>query len=149
MDCYACQLTAGQDDLPGGQIHHTQHWVVEHSTGPLGVGTLIVKPLRHCLHIWELSSVETTEIGPLLQEVFQVISDLLQPDQVYVCLWSHAGWQPQHLHFVVQPSWEHLKNISDKPDPFLQAAMFRTGTALNQAAVEQFRERARAAFKKI
>ena len=93
--------------------------------------------------------METTDIGPLLQEVSQVISDLLQPDQAYVCLWSHAGWQPQHLHFVVQPSCEHLKNISDKPGPFLQAAIFQTGEVLNQAAVEQFCERARAAFKKI
>ena len=149
MDCYACQLTAGQKDLPGGHIHHTQHWVVEHCAGPLGVGTLIVKPVLHCLHFWELTSQEMAEMGPLLHEVSQVISELLQPDQVYVCLWSHAGWQPQHLHFVVQPSWEHLKNISEKPGPFLQAAMFRAGEILNRTAVEQFCERARAAFKKI
>lgn len=149
MDCYACQLTDGQQDLPGGRIHRTQHWVVEHCTGPLGVGTLIVKPVRHCLHLWELASQETAEMGPLLHEVSQVISELLQPDQVYICLWSHAGWQLQHLHFVVQPSWAHLKNISDRPGPFLQVAMFRTGEIPGQTEVEQFCERARAAFKKI
>ena len=129
MDCYACQLTQGQKDLPGGRVHRTQHWIIEHCTGPFGVGTLIVKPLRHCLHLWELTSQETAEMGPLLHEVSQVVSELLQPSQVYVCLWSHAGWQPQHLHFVVQPSWENLRNISDKPGPYLQAVMLQTGEA--------------------
>ena len=89
------------------------------------------------------------DVGPLLQEVSQVISDPLQSDQAYVCSWSHASWQPQHLHFVVQASWEHRKNILDRPGLFLQAAMFRTGEVLNQTAVEQFCEGARAAFKKM
>ena len=61
MDCYACQLTQGQKDLPGGRVHRTQHWAVEHCTGPFGVGTLIIKPLRHCLHLWELTGQETAE----------------------------------------------------------------------------------------
>lgn len=148
MSCYACQLTQDQKDLPGGRVHRTQHWVVEHCTGPFGVGTLIVKPLRHCLHLWELTSQETAEMGPLLHEVSRVVSDLLQPSQVYVCLWSHAGWQPQHLHFVVQPSWENLKNISDKPGPYLQAVMLQTGETPNRAAVEQFCENARGVFQK-
>jgi diadenosine tetraphosphate (Ap4A) HIT family hydrolase len=34
--------------------------------GPLGVGTLIVKPLRHCVHVWDLTAEETLELGPLL-----------------------------------------------------------------------------------
>ncbi len=148
MGCYACQLTQGQKDLPGGRIHRTRHWVVEHCTGPFGVGTLIVKPLRHCLHLWELTSQETAEMGPLLHEVSQVVSELLQPSQVYVCLWSHAEWQPQHLHFVVQPSWENLKNISDKPGPYLQAAMLQAGETPNRAAVERFCGHARGVFQR-
>ena len=52
-DCYACRLIEGAAPLPGGRIHVTEHWVVEHCTGPLGVGTMIVKPFRHCLHVGE------------------------------------------------------------------------------------------------
>ena len=40
-DCLACDLTAGRQDLPGGRIHETAHWIVEHCIGPLGVGTRI------------------------------------------------------------------------------------------------------------
>ena len=43
----ACQLTSGERDLAGGRIFQTEHWVVEHCAGTLGVGTLILKPLRH------------------------------------------------------------------------------------------------------
>ena len=49
-ECLGCGLTGGKLDLPGGRIYATEHWVVEHCIGPLGVGTLIVKPLRHCHH---------------------------------------------------------------------------------------------------
>jgi diadenosine tetraphosphate (Ap4A) HIT family hydrolase len=72
-DCYACRLTAGTEPLPGGRICTTASWVVEHCTGPLGVGTLIVKPLRHCLHIGDLTPAEAQELGPLLQRVSQGI----------------------------------------------------------------------------
>ena len=46
-DCLACELIAGERELPGGRVFATDHWVVEHCVGPLGVGTLLVKPFRH------------------------------------------------------------------------------------------------------
>jgi hypothetical protein len=49
--CIACDLSAGRAPLPGGLIHRTQHWLVEHCIGPLGIGTLIVKPERHVEHV--------------------------------------------------------------------------------------------------
>jgi hypothetical protein len=49
MSCLACDLAEGRRDLPGGRIHDTRHWIVQHSIGPLGVGTLVVKPRRHVL----------------------------------------------------------------------------------------------------
>jgi hypothetical protein len=39
----ACQLTAGERELAGGRIFQTEHWVVEHCIGTLGVGALILK----------------------------------------------------------------------------------------------------------
>ena len=69
-DCYACRLIDGDEPLPGGRICATEHWAVEHCTGPLGVGTLIVKPFRHCLYISDLSQAEAKELGPLLQPGF-------------------------------------------------------------------------------
>jgi len=143
-NCYACDLINGRRDLLGGRIHQTRHWVVEHCTGPLGVGTVIVKPLRHCLHMWELTHDESAELGALLQEVADVIHRLLAPDQIYVCLWAHGGWQLHHLHFIVQPAWQHLRERVAKPGPHLQVAMFGGGEAPECSAVEAFCDRARA-----
>jgi hypothetical protein len=43
-DCMACALSDGRLPLPGGLIHRTAYWRVEHCIGPLGLGTLTVEP---------------------------------------------------------------------------------------------------------
>ena len=35
----------------------------EHCVGPLGVGSLIVKPVRHVLHVADLDDAEVVEMG--------------------------------------------------------------------------------------
>jgi len=136
-DCYACRLTDGTEPLPGGRIYATKSWVVEHCTGPLGVGTLIVKPFRHCLHVGDLTAEEAQEIGPLLQRISQAVRAVTQADQVYVCSWSHMGWQPVHIHFVVQPAWNCWREAYDHPGPFVQAAMFQAANAPPRSEVQE------------
>jgi diadenosine tetraphosphate (Ap4A) HIT family hydrolase len=136
-DCYACRLLQGVEPLPGGRIHATNNWVVEHCTGPLGVGTLVVKPFRHCVHAGDLTVSEAQEIGPLLQRVSQVVQTVTRAEQVYICLWSHSGWQPVHIDFVVQPAWNGWSEEYDHPGPFVQAAMFRAGNTPPVAEVEK------------
>ncbi len=142
-DCYACRLTAGEEELYGGEIHRTAHWVVEHCMGPLGTGTLIVKPLRHTLAVGDLNPEESAELGPLLQRMSALVQELTEAGQVYVCLWSHAGWKPGHIHFVVQPAWSRQQERSEFPGPTLQSAMFLEGTPLDADEVASFCDRAR------
>lgn len=122
--CLACDLATGRVDLPGGEILVTDHWIVEHCVGPLGVGTLIVKPKRHVVHYWELADDEVVEIGPLLRRVSAAVAELTRPEQVYVGLWSHAGGVPMHIHFVVQPVTRELMDAIGDYGPHLQVAMF-------------------------
>ncbi len=141
--CLACDLTSGRQDLPGGRIYATEHWVVEHCVGPLGAGALVLKPFRHCLHMSDLTPDEAAELGPLLKRATAVIESISEPDQVYVCLWSHADWTPGHIHFVLQPSWDNLDEKHEKPGPFLQVDMLRSGETPPRDEVEAFAERAR------
>jgi tRNA (cmo5U34)-methyltransferase len=136
--CLACELADGRRELRGGRIHESQHWLVEHCVGPLGVGTLVVKPHRHVVHVWQLTVAEAAELGPLLRRVSEAVARLAKPDQVYVCLWSHAGGEPGHIHFVVQPAWS-----GPQRGAALQAAMFNAGEEPTRAEVEAFAERAR------
>ena len=129
--------------MAGGLIHRTRYWLVEHCVGPLGVGTLIVKPERHVVHVWELTADESAELGPLLKTTAGVVSQLADPDQVYVCLWSHG---PVHIHFVVQPVDRALAARIDARGPRLQAVMFDEEPIPDDAAVERFAAAARAAF---
>jgi hemoglobin len=142
--CLACDLTSGRTRLPGGMIDETQHWRVEHCVGPLGVGTLLVKPLRHVESVADLSANESTELGPLLTRVADAVDQLCRPEQVYVCLWSHAGRARGHVHFVVQPATTgEIDAHGGAYGPALQAAMFAAGRLPEEAAVEDFAASAR------
>ena len=145
-DCLACALASGAQPLPGGRIHETSHWLVEHCVGPLGVGTLVVKPRRHVVHVADLTADEATEIGPLLHLAASVVTSLCDPEQVYVCLWSHAGAVPVHIHFVVQPATRADMNTYAGYGPSLQLAMFAHAPLPDPAAVEAFATAARPLF---
>jgi diadenosine tetraphosphate (Ap4A) HIT family hydrolase len=147
--CIACQLSSGTINLPGGRIYATSLWVVEHCIGALGVGTLMVKPLRHCEHVWELTHDESDELGPLLQKTTMVIQKILKPDQVYVCLWSHKDWQPGHIHFVLQPVWNDFSKKFSGTGPVLQTEMFKMNKIPPVEEIEQFAENARKMFSEI
>lgn len=141
--CYACELAAGHADLPGGRIAESAYWLMEHCTGPLGVGTLILKPKRHCLHLGDLSADESAELGSMLTLTASLIRDLKACEQVYACLWSHAQWQPGHIHFVVQPAGAAEREYSEQPGPSLQVAMFERNQMPDPGAVGEFCDRAR------
>ena len=145
--CYACDLTSGVERLIGGSIYTTPRWAVEHCMGPLGVGTLIVKPQRHVLHVWELSEPELQEMGPLIGKSARIIKQITNCDQVYVCLWSHGAFEPVHVHYVVQPVSNTLRSQYEHAGPSLQVEMFRQGNVPNVALVEAFCEQARKEFQ--
>ncbi|MEU1024837.1 hypothetical protein ABZ366_22610 [Streptomyces sp. NPDC005904] len=143
--CPACALTDGTAPLPGGTLLRTAHWTVEHCVGPLGVGTLVVKPLRHVTGLHELTAGEAAESGPLLRRVAGAARACAEDcEQVYVCLWSHAGRVPGHLHFVVQPARTgDIDRRGGVWGPALQAAMFQAGEQPDPDAVEAFCARVR------
>ena len=147
--CLACDLTAGRRELSGGPIAETASWRVEHAVAPLGVGTLLVKPLRHCLHVADLDPAESTELGPLLQRASACVQRLARADQVYVCLWSHAGWTAGHVHFVVQPAWNHQRERHTGPGPTLQSELFLANEMPAVDEVEAVCERAREVWNTI
>jgi len=109
---------------------------------------LLVKPKRHVTRVAELSDGEASELGPLLQGSASVVDELLEPEQVYTCLWSHAGGTPGHIHYVVQPVTRELMNRYESYGPNLQVAMFAQNEAPAVPEVTAFAERARAAFRR-
>lgn len=141
--CIACDLSSGRVPLPGGTIAREAGWVVEHCLGPLGVGTLIVKPDRHVVYVAELTAEEVAAMGPLLHRAASVVTALCDPDQVYISLWSHAGRRPGHIHYVVQPVDHETVARHDAHGPKLQAAMFDHDDPPDPSSVEKFATRAR------
>jgi diadenosine tetraphosphate (Ap4A) HIT family hydrolase len=113
-ECIACDLTSGRRPLPGGLIYRAFGWRVEHSVGTLGLGSLIVKPERHVTAVADLTDEEAAALGPLLRQASAVAGALVEADQVYNCLWSHAGGTPGHIHYVVQPVTKARTKLADR-----------------------------------
>ncbi|MEV5746370.1 hypothetical protein AB0L00_01005 [Actinoallomurus sp. NPDC052308] len=133
--CIACELSSGVRPLPGGRLYESSGLVVEHCVGPLGVGTLVVKPLRHVVHVADLDEAESAALGPLLRRTAAAVTEVVRPEQVYVCLWSHMDRKPGHIHFVVQPITKADMARFAAAGPELQLAMFRAGESPGEAAV--------------
>lgn len=147
--CTACDLANGKARLPGGRLHETTHWLVEHCVGPLGLGTLIVKPRRHVTTVAGLTDEEASELGPLLRIASAVAGELVHAEQVYNCLWSHAGGAPVHIHYVVQPVTAELMERHASHGPVLQVAMFAEGDLPGDERIEGVAAQARAAFDRV
>ncbi len=146
VGCVACELSKGERDLPGGLIHRTRFWRVEHCIGPLGLGTLIVKPVRHVTSVGALLDDEAVELGPLLKQTSMIVSQLVNADQVYNCLWSHAGGEPVHVHYVVQPVTKEQMSLFGAHGAQLQTAMLSTGSSPGSEEVDRIAKVARLRF---
>ena len=144
--CMACELSLGERHLPGGRIYRTRFWLVEHCIGPLGLGTLVVKPERHVTAVADLSEEEAFELGPLLWKASDVARHLVDADQIYNCLWSHSGGVPVHIHYVVQPVTNSQMSAFGAHGPSLQVAMFSMGGSPDPDDVDRVSELARRRF---
>lgn len=119
---------------------------MEHCVGPLGLGTLIVKPARHVTAVADLSEAEASELGPLLSRSSCVASRLVEAEQIYNCLWSHAGGIRGHIHYVVQPVTKAQMATLDSYGPSLQVAMFSMGQSPAVGEIERIADEARRLF---
>jgi hypothetical protein len=143
----ACDLIQHPEKVPGGRVA-LGSWVVEHCIGPLGVGTMVLKPARHVVHISDLQTDEAAELGPALANVSRAVALAASeagrpPSQVYACLWSHADRRPGHIHFVVQPVAQELMERFNAHGPELQLRMFQLGEAMDPQAMEAAMDRVR------
>jgi diadenosine tetraphosphate (Ap4A) HIT family hydrolase len=120
---------------------------VQHSKGPLGLGTLAVMPIRHIVHVSDLTSSESAELGPLLQRTSAAVTATMNPEQVYVCLWSHADAVPGRIHFVVQPACRDDMTRHNAYGPVLRLAMSEANQVPGKAAVEEVCVRIRAELR--
>lgn len=150
VGCLGCDLLAGRRALPGGIVHQTPSWVVNHVVGPMNLGTLIVGARDHVVSVADLDAAAAAELGPLLRDTARVVEALCRPEQTYVCLWSHGTNGRKHLHIAVQPVTAGVvARHGGLRSEQLQARMLASGEEPDIAAVERFCAQARELFRRL
>ncbi len=83
----------------------------------------------------------------MLRAAARVVEALCEPEQTYVCLWSHGPDGRKHLHFAVQPvTADVVARYGGLRAEQLQARMLASGGRRDAAEVERLCERARELF---
>jgi diadenosine tetraphosphate (Ap4A) HIT family hydrolase len=145
--CLGCEILTGRHEVPGGIVHETARWIVNHAVGSLNLGTLVVVPRDHVVAVADLDDAAAAELGPLLRDVARVIEAICQPEQTYVCVWSHGPTERRHLHILVQPATAAVvAQYGGLRSEQLQAKILTAGTSLAAAEVERFCQDARRRF---
>jgi diadenosine tetraphosphate (Ap4A) HIT family hydrolase len=148
--CLGCDLLAGRAALPGGIVHETESWVVNHVVGSMNLGTLVVSPRDHVVAVSDLADDAAAELGPLLRATARVVESLCHPEQTYVCLWSHGQTARRHLHIAVQPvTAEVMAKYGGLRSEQLQARMMSSGESSSVADIEEFCGHAKSEFALI
>ena len=146
--CLGCDLAAGRRHSPGGILYETGSWLVNHVVGAMNLGTLIVAPREHVVAVADLDGAAAAELGPVLRAAARVVEVLCEPEQTYVCLWSHGADARKHLHFAVQPvTAAVVARYGGLRSEQLQARMLASGDEPDVADVERFCGRARELFR--
>ncbi len=101
--CLACQVNAGEVDVPGGVIAETRRWRADHCLGPFGVGAVVVKTKTHLEDFWSLPDEEAGELGPFLRDLSKAIVETLGAERVYLTMW--VDMPPHHVHLVLYPRY--------------------------------------------
>jgi diadenosine tetraphosphate (Ap4A) HIT family hydrolase len=149
--CLTCQISAGEGEIQpiGGIIWKSDRWQLEHTISPMGkwgVGTLVLKTGRHVESFAELDQPEVEEFSQILHRTSQVMKEVLNPKQIFICSWGVAN---RHLHFVLQPLYPGQfeafpgrvgENLSG---PSLQVKMASRGEPLPEVEVLEVVEKIR------
>jgi ATP adenylyltransferase len=145
--CLGCEILTGRFDVPGGIVHQTPRWIVNHAVGRLNLGTLVVVPRDHIVAVADLDDEAAAELGPVLRDAARVVEAICRPEQTYVCVWSHGRTERRHLHILVQPVTAALvAQYGGLRSEQLQARLMATGEPPDPADVERFCASARQHF---
>ena len=141
--CLGCDVVSGRLQVPGGLLHQSDHWVVNHVVGSMNLGTLVLSPRDHVVAVADLTVEAADELGPLLRRTAKVVESILEPEQTYVSSWAHGEQGRKHLHIVVQPvTSETVAEYDGALSEQLQAKMLLAGKESARDEVERFCQQA-------
>lgn len=111
-DCLACQILAGQVQVPGGTIAENDWWLADHCLGAYGIGAVVIKSKAHRESLSDLTPNEAASLGLFMQQISTAMTEALGAERVYISLWVDRP--PYHVHFVLQPRYPGKQELGLK-----------------------------------
>ncbi|MCB0392675.1 MAG: HIT domain-containing protein [Bdellovibrionales bacterium] len=95
-------------------IFKSQQAMVVVNKYPYNTGHLLVLPIRHVGHLWDLQEVEYSELMFLLKKSVEIIEKVYQPHGLNLGM-NHGkvagAGIPEHLHWHIIPRWNGDTNF--------------------------------------
>jgi diadenosine tetraphosphate (Ap4A) HIT family hydrolase len=106
-NCYTCAIVAKEVNPLGGIILLSKEILVNHygnlDNEPNRAGWIIVSPVRHITHVFELTDLERQSLTSTISEVDRILVELYGSRRTMV---ASLGWLvDDHVHFHVVPTF--------------------------------------------
>lgn len=106
-NCYTCAIVTKEVTPLGGIILLTKEILVNHygnlDDEPNRAGWIVVSPVRHVTHVFELTASERESLTSTISEVDKILVELYGSRRTMV---ASLGWLvDDHVHFHVVPTF--------------------------------------------
>ena len=86
-------------------IKETEHWIVNHRVGTSLPGYMMVASRRETTELHDLPAEALAELGPLLALAQKGLTDLFDPERIYVGRYGHTPGHSIHFHVIPIYDW--------------------------------------------
>jgi len=86
-------------------VKETEHWIINHRIGSNLPGYLMVSSCKETTDLHALSPAAQAELGTLLALTQKVLSELFNPEHLYISRYGHMEGHSIHFHIIPIYAW--------------------------------------------
>jgi len=86
-------------------VKEAGHWIINHRMGANLPGYLMIGSRVDTTNLFDLSSAAQSELGVLLAQTQQALSELFQPEHIYIGRYGHTKGHSIHFHVIPIYAW--------------------------------------------
>jgi diadenosine tetraphosphate (Ap4A) HIT family hydrolase len=102
-------------------INETEHWIINHRVESTLPGYLMIGSRKETTNLSDLSSAAQAELGLLLAATQKALTDLFNPEHIYMGRYGHTEGHSIHFHIIPIYAWVKEAFAADERYRVLQS----------------------------